>query len=268
MKPKSYIVYAEYENYIRELCAEDVKRAVEGFFLYARTGELPALSGKAETYFQIVKHHLDRDMERYERQCAARAATSGGGYTGGFRVSTPFGDVEEYDPGGESKDAFTGARYNYNNINYNNNYNNKNNISARNNPRAPREARADYSNNNNYNYSYNNKSEESDYPYSYDYNDKGNDNGNDKGNNNACADESFHRLAEQIFGDAYDTEAAKASEGWRDDEEVYVHNDLSTILKDRPDVAERVYGNLRRRQEQENRQQGRQVSRRGWTIHN
>ena len=87
MERKSFIIYADYETYFRELSANECKETFLALFEYARTGQIPELTGMSKMAFLVMKNNFDRDDEKYQkmRQTRSKAGKKGGVNSGKAR---------------------------------------------------------------------------------------------------------------------------------------------------------------------------------------
>ena len=71
---KSFLLYLDMADPIEMLSDAEAGRLMKAVFRYASTGALPEeLKAPANICFQFIRRSLDRDQEKYERTCAARA---------------------------------------------------------------------------------------------------------------------------------------------------------------------------------------------------
>ncbi len=73
-KKKSFLIYYDWEDSLRLLSNEQMGALFWGLFLYAKYGELPIFDDACLSFgFNVLKGHIDRDCEKYERICEVRS---------------------------------------------------------------------------------------------------------------------------------------------------------------------------------------------------
>ena len=73
-KKKSFLIYYDWEDSLRLLSNEQKGDLFWGLFLYAKYGEPPIFKDDSLSFgFNLLKGHIDRDFEKYEKICDARS---------------------------------------------------------------------------------------------------------------------------------------------------------------------------------------------------
>ena len=73
-KKKSFLIYYDWEDSLRLLSNEQKGDLFWGLFMYAKYGELPIFDDACLSFgFNVLKGHIDRDLEKYEKICEARS---------------------------------------------------------------------------------------------------------------------------------------------------------------------------------------------------
>lgn len=73
-KKKSFLIYYDWEDSLRLLSNEQKGDLFWGLFLYAKYGEPPIFKDDRLLFgFNLLKGHIDRDFEKYEKICEARS---------------------------------------------------------------------------------------------------------------------------------------------------------------------------------------------------
>lgn len=69
----SFIVYKDWEDYLKRFSDEDAGRLFKALFAFACRGEDTKLDGALDMLFAVMKHTIERDGKKWEEVCAARS---------------------------------------------------------------------------------------------------------------------------------------------------------------------------------------------------
>lgn len=69
----SFIVYKDWEDYLKRFSDEDAGRIFKALFAFACRGEDTKLDGALDMLFDVMKHTIERDGKKWEEVCAARS---------------------------------------------------------------------------------------------------------------------------------------------------------------------------------------------------
>ena len=75
-RPKSFVLYADFEGALLKLPLKDRGILFTMIYSYAKRGEIDEklkIAPATEMAFEIIRAQLDRDMEKYERICIRNA---------------------------------------------------------------------------------------------------------------------------------------------------------------------------------------------------
>lgn len=70
---KSFMVYKEWEEYLKMLTDEEAGRMFRALFAFAARGEEADFEGAAAMLFAVMKNCLERDGKKWEDTCAAHS---------------------------------------------------------------------------------------------------------------------------------------------------------------------------------------------------
>lgn len=70
---KSFMVYKEWEDYLKMLTDEEAGRMFRALFAFAARGEEADFEGAAAMLFAVMKNCLERDGKKWEEVCAAHS---------------------------------------------------------------------------------------------------------------------------------------------------------------------------------------------------
>lgn len=70
---KTFMVYKEWEEYLKMLTDEEAGRIFRALFAFAGRGEEADFSGSAAMLFAVMKNCLERDGKKWEDVCAAHS---------------------------------------------------------------------------------------------------------------------------------------------------------------------------------------------------
>lgn len=70
---KSFMVYKEWEDYLKMLTDEEAGRMFRALFAFAARGEEADFEGAAAMLFAVMKNCLERDGKKWEDTCAVRS---------------------------------------------------------------------------------------------------------------------------------------------------------------------------------------------------
>ena len=121
-KPTSFLLYTDQENAFNLLSLENRGRLITQIFHYVRTGEteFEDTNELVRLAFAMLKGHLDRDREQYERKCRINSENAKK-RTNASRTSENFNDqdinesVAEKANGSDRLQTPATAAYNNNN---------------------------------------------------------------------------------------------------------------------------------------------------------
>ena len=66
---KSFVMYADWENFLDVLTDEEKGRLLTALYAYFNRGEQPDLSGALKMAFIVMSQQFDRDREKWEKVC-------------------------------------------------------------------------------------------------------------------------------------------------------------------------------------------------------
>lgn len=69
MDKSSFLIYLDYEEQFNLLTDEQLGQLMRAIMKYEKTREIPQLEGMLKMAFSFIKTQLDRDREKYEKQC-------------------------------------------------------------------------------------------------------------------------------------------------------------------------------------------------------
>lgn len=69
MDKNSFLIYLDYEEQFNLLTDEQIGQLMRAIMKYEKTRELPQLEGMLKMAFSFIKTQLDRNREKYEKQC-------------------------------------------------------------------------------------------------------------------------------------------------------------------------------------------------------
>ena len=70
---KSFIVYADWEEYFEDVSEKQLAAVFKALFRYAADGTEPEFKGAARSIFRMMKNCLDRDAGKWEDKCRKNA---------------------------------------------------------------------------------------------------------------------------------------------------------------------------------------------------
>lgn len=69
MDKNSFLIYLDYEEQFNLLTDEQIGQLMRAIIKYEKTKEIPQLEGMLKMAFSFIKTQLDRDREKYQKQC-------------------------------------------------------------------------------------------------------------------------------------------------------------------------------------------------------